>query len=192
MVLVEEKTSDIIKKELLSYDYNELEALMVSLGEPKYRASQIFPQMYRGRSPEEIPGVPKALAAKLEAAAPYRLPQTVRRQISAVDGTTKYLFRLSDGACVETVLMRYHHGNTVCVSSQVGCRMGCAFCASTIGGKVRDLSAGEIAGQVIAVSADSGERVGNIVMMGIGEPLDNFDNAVKFLHLVNDRRGGRR
>lgn len=189
MVLVEEKTSDIIKKELLSYDYNELEALMVSLGEPKYRASQIFPQMYRGRSPEEIPGVPKALVAKLEAAAPYRLPQTVRRQISAVDGTTKYLFRLSDGACVETVLMRYHHGNTVCVSSQVGCRMGCAFCASTIGGKVRDLSAGEIAGQVIAVSADSGERVGNIVMMGIGEPLDNFDNAVKFLHLVNDRRG---
>lgn len=177
------------KKDLLSYGCDELEELLVSLGEPKYRASQMFTQLSRGKSPASMPGIPKALAARLECAAPYWLPQSVRRQVSAADGTVKYLFRLRDGCCVESVLMRYRHGNTVCVSSQVGCRMGCAFCASAIGGRVRDLSPGEILGQVIAVGADSGERVGNIVMMGIGEPLDNYDNVISFLHLVNDRRG---
>ena len=170
-------------------DYDELEALIVSMGEPKYRAGQIFTQLARGKAPDAMPGVPKALAARLCDAAPYHLPHIERRQVSAVDGTEKFLFGLADGACVETVLMRYHHGNTVCVSSQVGCRMGCAFCASTIGGRVRNLTAGEILGQVIAVGAASGERVGNIVMMGIGEPLDNYENVTRFLHLVNDRRG---
>lgn len=188
-MLNEEKTTDIIKRDLLSYDYDELESLIASMGEPKYRAAQIFTQLARGKSPDAMPGVPKALAARLCEAAPYHLPAVERRQVSAADGTEKFLFRLADGACVETVLMRYHHGNTVCVSSQVGCRMGCAFCASTIGGKVRDLSAGEILGQVIAVGAISGERVGNIVMMGIGEPLDNFDNVIRFLRICNDRRG---
>lgn len=189
MALGEEKTTDIIKRDLLSYDYDELEALIVSMGEPKYRAGQIFTQLARGKAPDAMPGVPKALAARLCDAAPYHLPHIERRQVSAVDGTEKFLFGLADGACVETVLMRYHHGNTVCVSSQVGCRMGCAFCASTIGGRVRNLTAGEILGQVIAVGAASGERVGNIVMMGIGEPLDNYENVTRFLHLVNDRRG---
>lgn len=181
--------NNTLKKELLSYSYDELEALLVSLGEPKYRASQLFTQLSRGTAPASMPGIPKALAARLEEVAPYWLPQIERKQVSAADGTVKYLFGLRDGCCVETVLMRYHHGNTVCVSSQVGCRMGCAFCASTIGGKVRDLCPGELLGQVIAVAADTGERVGNIVMMGIGEPLDNYDNVIAFLHLVNDRRG---
>ncbi len=189
MTMSEENTSNIIKKDLLSYNYDELTALVIALGEPKYRASQIFTQLHRGKAPGAMPGVPRAFAARLTDAAPYFLPQVERRQVSAIDGTTKYLFRLHDGECVETVLMRYHHGNTVCVSSQVGCRMGCAFCASTIGGKVRDLTAGEILGQVIAVGCDSGERVDNIVMMGIGEPLDNFDNVIRFLELVNDSRG---
>lgn len=175
--------------DLLSYEYSELEELILSLGEPKYRAEQIFKGLARAKSPLSIPGVPRALGERLAAIAPYHLPEVVRRRISAVDGTAKYLFRMADGACVETVLMRYEHGNTVCVSSQVGCRMGCAFCASTIGGRVRDLTAGEILGQVIAVTADSGERVDNIVMMGIGEPLDNYQNVIRFLHLVNDRRG---
>lgn len=189
MVTGEEKTTDIIKRDLLSYDYDELEALIISMGEPKYRAGQIFTQLARGKAPDAMPGVPRALAARLCGEAPYHLPQVERRQVSAVDGTEKFLFRMADGACVETVLMRYHHGNTVCVSSQVGCRMGCAFCASTIGGRVRDLTAGEILGQVIAVGAISGERVGNIVMMGIGEPLDNYENVTRFLRIVNDRRG---
>ncbi len=189
---IEKNSSDfnsIEKKDLLSYSYDELEALLISLGQPKYRASQMFTQLCRGKAPASMPGIPKALAARLEEVAPYRLPNTLRKQVSAADGTVKYLFGLYDGCCVETVLMKYHHGNTVCVSSQVGCRMGCAFCASTIGGRVRDLTSGEILGQVIAVAADSGERVGNIVMMGIGEPLDNYDNVISFLHLVNDRRG---
>ena len=109
--------------------------------------------------------------------------------MSALDGTVKYLFRLFDGNCVESVVMKYAHGNTICISSQVGCRMGCRFCASTIGGKVRDLSAGELLGQVLAAQRDTGERISNIVMMGIGEPLDNYDNVLKFLHLVNCPEG---
>ena len=177
-------------KDILSMLPQEIEAELEALGEPKYRAKQIFEWLSRGvRDFDGMTNLPKALKEKLKSE--YRLyaPKVLSKQVSKLDGTIKYLWELYDGNAVETVVMSYKHGNTVCVSSQVGCRMGCAFCASTIGGKVRDLSAGEIAGQVIAVSADSGERVGNIVMMGIGEPLDNFDNAVKFLHLVNDRRG---
>lgn len=176
-------------RDLLSYEYEELAELLLSIGEPKYRAEQIFRALARGKSPTDMPGVPRALGEKLINIAPYHLPRAVKKQVSAVDGTTKYLFEMADGACVETVLMRYEHGNTVCVSSQVGCRMGCAFCASTIGGRVRSLTAGEILGQVIAVGADSGERVDNIVMMGIGEPLDNYRNVTRFLRLVNDSRG---
>jgi 23S rRNA (adenine2503-C2)-methyltransferase len=117
------------------------------------------------------------------------LPTVKRKLVSALDGTIKYLFELQDGNCVESVLMRYEHGNSLCISSQVGCRMGCRFCASTIGGKVRDLLPSELLGQVIAAQKDSGERVSNIVMMGIGEPLDNFDNVIRFLHLVNREEG---
>lgn len=181
--------SEALITDLLSCSPEELEALLVSLGEPKYRAGQIFPALHRGLTPHKMTNISKATADKLEAAMPTRMPEIDTKLVSAVDGTVKYLFRLHDGECIESVLMRYNHGNTVCVSTQVGCRMGCAFCASTIGGKVRDLSAGEILAQVILASADTGERVSNIVLMGIGEPMDNYDNVLKFLRLVNDPKG---
>ena len=177
------------KKELLSQTPEELEAWLLSEGEPKYRAGQLFPQLHRGLSPEEMTNIGKSLRAKLAEAFFYHLPQVERKLVSAQDGTVKYLFSLADGNCVESVLMHYEHGNTVCISSQVGCRMGCRFCASTIGGKVRDLTPGELLGQVIAAQKDSGERISNIVMMGIGEPLDNYDNVLKFLRLVNRPEG---
>ena len=177
------------RPELLSMSFDELSELLTGAGEPAYRASQIFPQLHRGLSPEEMTNISSATKKLLGEKTLYRLPAVEKKLVSAVDGTVKYLFSLADGNCIETVLMRYRHGNTVCVSSQVGCRMGCSFCASTVGGKVRDLSAGEILGQVIAVGKDTGERVGNIVMMGIGEPMDNYGNLLKFLHLVNDGRG---
>ena len=133
--------------------------------------------------------VPKSLREKLGERFYISYPKVLRKQESALDGTVKYLWELADGNAVETVVMRYNHGNTVCVSSQVGCRMGCAFCASTIGGKVRDLSAGEILDQVMFSEKDSGLKISNIVMMGIGEPLDNFENVMQFLRLVNHPLG---
>ena len=177
------------KKELLSLLPEELEELMLSLGEPRYRAGQIFRQLALGKSPEEMTNIGKATRAKLNTSATYFLPQVERKLVSAIDGTIKYLFRLADGNCVESVVMTYEHGRTICISSQVGCRMGCRFCASTIGGKVRDLVPGELLGQVIAAQRDLGERISNIVMMGIGEPLDNYDNVVKFLRLVSHPDG---
>ncbi|MBE6634475.1 MAG: 23S rRNA (adenine(2503)-C(2))-methyltransferase RlmN [Ruminococcaceae bacterium] len=177
------------KKELLSLSVNELEELMLELGEAKYRAAQIFPLLHRGMSPDEMTNLSRALKEKLATHARWHLPTVERKLISALDGTVKYLFGLSDGNCVESVVMRYEHGNTICISSQVGCRMGCRFCASTIGGKVRDLSPAELLGQVIAAQKDTAERISNIVLMGIGEPLDNYDNVIKFLRLVNDPKG---
>ena len=177
------------KPELLSLLPEELEALMLQLGEAKYRAAQIFPQLHRGLSPDEMTNLGKALRQKIAEAAFWHLPTVKRKLISALDGTVKYLFSLSDGNCVESVVMKYEHGNTICISSQVGCRMGCKFCASTIGGKVRDLTPAELLGQVIAAQTDTGERISNIVLMGIGEPLDNYDNVLKFLHLVNHPNG---
>ena len=152
-------------KELLSLTPTELEELMCSLGEPRYRAAQIFPQLHKGRSPEEMTNVGKATRDKLLQVAHYHLPRVKRKLVSALDGTIKYLFELADGNCVESVLMHYEHGTTICISSQVGCNMGCKFCASTIGGKVRDLTPGELLGQVIAAGKDSGERIDGIVMM---------------------------
>lgn len=175
--------------ELLSMTPRELEALMLEMGEPKYRAAQIFQQLHRGISPDKMSNLGKSFRQKLKTAAVWHLPVVERKLVSALDGTVKYLFSLSDGNCVESVVMKYEHGNTVCISSQVGCRMGCRFCASTIGGKVRDLTPGELLGQVIAAQKDFGERISNIVMMGIGEPLDNYDNVIKFLRLVNDAGG---
>ncbi len=177
------------KKELLSLDKAELEALLTDLGEPRYRAGQIFTQLHRGSSPDEMTNIGKVTKAKLAEVAVYHLPAVRRKLISALDSTVKYLFELADGHCVESVLMHYEHGTTICISSQVGCAMGCKFCASTIGGRVRNLTPGELVGQVIAAARDSGERIGGIVMMGIGEPLDNFDNVVKFLRLVNHPEG---
>ena len=163
----------------------ELEEYFLSLGEPKFRAKQVFPRLAEGTPLSEMTNLPKKLRERLEEQTLDTLPRVEAKLVSKVDGTVKYLFRLHDGECVESVFMRYKHGNTLCISSQVGCRMGCKFCASTIGGRVRNLLPSELLGQVIAASCDMGERVSNIVMMGIGEPLDNFDNVVKFLKLVN-------
>ena len=174
---------------LLALSREELSSLMISIGEPKYRAEQLFVQLHRGIAPDDMTNIGKATKEKLAAVTSYHLPRPKRKLVSAIDGTVKYLFELYDGNCVESVLMKYEHGNTICISSQVGCRMGCKFCASTIGGKVRDLDAGELLGQVIAAAKDSGERISNIVMMGIGEPLDNYANVIKFLRLVGDEKG---
>ena len=175
--------------DLLSLLPEELEELLLSLGEPKYRAGQIFPQMHRGLSPEEMTNIGKATRQRLAERAFFFLPSVRRKLVSALDGTVKYLFTLRDGNCVESVVMKYKHGNTICISSQVGCRMGCAFCASTIGGKVRDLAPSEMLGQIIAAEKDLGERISNVVMMGIGEPLDNYDNVIRFLRLVGHEKG---
>ena len=177
------------KKELLSLTREELEELLLSIGEPRYRAGQIFQGLHKGLSPEEMTNIGKVTRAKLAEVATYYLPKVKRKLVSAIDGTVKYLFELSDGHAVESVVMHYDHGTTICISSQVGCAMGCKFCASTIGGKVRNLTPAELLGQVIAAGKDSGERIDGIVMMGIGEPLDNFDNVIRFLTLVNAEGG---
>ncbi len=167
-----------------------MEGLMKELGEPAFRAGQIFQWLHRGAASfEEMTNLPKALREKLAGACALTVPTVERKQISRLDGTIKYLWRLSDGNCVETVLMRYHHGNTVCISSQVGCRMGCVFCASTIGGKVRDLTPAEMLDQVLFTQLDSGAEISNIVLMGIGEPLDNLETVLRFLELVNSPEG---
>ena len=167
----------------------ELSEYFVSIGERPFRAKQLFPRLHAGERISEITNLSKALRERIEKETLDTLPTVEAKLVSKIDGTIKYLFRLHDGECIESVLMKYKHGNTLCISSQVGCYMGCKFCASTIGGKVRDLLPSELLGQVVAASRDSGERVSNIVMMGIGEPLDNFDNVVKFLRLVNHEEG---
>ncbi len=177
------------RRELLSLTPEELTEWVVSVGEPKFRAKQIFPQLHKGLSPDEMTNLGKKMQEKLHEHFLYHLPTVEQKLVSAIDGTVKYLFGLSDGHCVESVVMRYEHGNSICISSQVGCRMGCRFCASTIGGRVRDLTPGELLGQVIAAQKDMGERISNIVMMGIGEPLDNYQNVLRFLQLVNHPEG---
>ena len=175
----------IEKYDLYSMTEEELTALVLKLGEPKFRAKQIFAGLYSASSVKEITNLPKPLRERLAEISLDTLPKVHRKLVSKLDGTVKYLFELHDGAMIESVFMKYKHGNTLCISSQVGCRMGCRFCASTIGGKERDLLPSEMLGQIIAAERDSGERVSNVVMMGIGEPLDNFDNVIKFLKLVN-------
>ncbi len=179
-----------MEKDIVSMTLPELEADLAALGEPKYRARQVYEWLGRGvRDFGEMSNLPKALRDKL--AANYRLwrPKVLSKQVSKLDGTIKYLWELYDGNAVETVVMSYQHGNTVCVSCQVGCRQGCAFCASTIGGLVRSLSASEILDEVRFSELDSGKKISNIVLMGIGEPLDNFDSVMRFLELVNDPLG---
>jgi len=177
------------KIDLYSMTDTELVDFFLSIGEPKFRAKQVFPALHKGISIEEMTSLSKPLREKLREMSLDTLPRVELKLTSKIDGTVKYLFRLHDGACIESVLMKYKHGNTLCISSQVGCLMGCKFCASTIGGKLRDLLPSELVGQVIAATLDSGERISNIVMMGIGEPLDNFDNVIKFLRLVNHPDG---
>ncbi len=173
--------------DLYSMTEEELSTFLASLGEPKFRAKQIASWLPLGVPISEMSNLPKSLRDKLSAEVTDTLPKVEKKLVSKIDGTVKYLFALHDGQCVESVLMRYKHGNTLCISSQVGCRMGCRFCASTIGGRVRDLLPSELLGQVIAAEKDSGERISNIVMMGIGEPLDNYENVIRFLRLVNDK-----
>ena len=177
------------KVDLLSMLPEEMAEYFLSIGEPKFRAKQTFQRLHRGERIGEITNLSKALREKLIAETIDTLPYVEEKLVSKIDGTVKYLFRLHDGSCIESVFMKYKHGNTLCISSQVGCRMGCKFCASTIGGKARDLYPSELVGQVIAAELDSGERISNIVMMGIGEPLDNYDNVIKFLRLVNHPDG---
>ena len=176
--------------DIRSMTLEELTAALKEMGEPAFRGRQVFTWLHRGvRSFDEMSDLSKPLREKLAGMCRLSGLNAVRRQISQADGTVKYLWELQDGNCIETVLMRYRHGNTVCISSQVGCRMGCAFCASTLGGKIRDLTPGEMAEQVIFTQADSGVPVSNIVLMGIGEPMDNLDNVLRFLELVNHPQG---
>lgn len=178
------------KIDLKSMTLPEIETFLSTLGEPKFRAKQIFVWMHKGVSSfEEMTNLSKSLRTKLAERCTLTVLRVERKQVSKIDGTIKYLWMMEDGNCVETVLMRYKHGNTVCVSSEIGCAMGCAFCASTIGGLVRRLTPAEILSQVIFTQKDSGLPISNIVLMGIGEPLDNFDNVLRFLELVNDPDG---
>ena len=179
-----------MKQDIKSMTLAELQDAFAALGEPKFRAKQVFAWLHRGAvSFEAMTNLSKPLRETLDSLYFINKPTVARKQISRLDGTIKYLWRLRDGNCVESVVMQYHHGNTVCVSSQVGCRMGCAFCASTIAGKVRDLTPSEILDQVIFAQKDSGLPISNIVLMGIGEPLDNLDNVLRFLELVNHPDG---
>ena len=176
--------------DLKSKTLPELTDFLKSMGQPAFRGKQVFTWLHRGvRSFEEMTNLPKALRDQLAENCVITAPTVARKQVSALDGTRKYLWELSDGNCIETVLMQYHHGNTVCISSQVGCRMGCAFCASTIAGKVRDLTPSEMLDQVLFTQLDSGLEISNIVLMGIGEPMDNLDNVLRFLELVNHPDG---
>ena len=176
--------------DLRSLTQSELAEMLKNMGQPAFRAKQVFTWLHRGiRSVDEMTNLPKSLRTALGESCTLDVPIPIRKQESARDGTVKYLWQLSDGNCVETVLMRYHYGNTVCISTEVGCRMGCAFCASTLGGLVRRLEPAEMLNQVLFTQLDSGLPVSHIVLMGIGEPLDNFDNVMRFLELVNSPDG---
>ena len=176
--------------DLKSLTLPEMTAFLQSLGEPAFRGRQVFTWLHRGVTDfDGMTNLSKSLREKLKGWCFITAPVVARKQESRLDGTIKYLWELSDGNCIETVLMQYHHGNTVCISSQVGCRMGCAFCASTIAGKVRDLRPSEMLDQVMFTQLDSGRTVSNIVLMGIGEPLDNMANVLRFLELVNHPDG---
>lgn len=179
-----------MREDLKSMTLAEMQAVMKELGEPAFRAKQLFVWLHKGvTSFDGMTNLSKPLREKLAERYYITAPKVVRKQESKKDGTIKYLWELSDGNCVETVLMRYHHGNTVCISSEVGCPMGCAFCASTIGGLVRRLRPSEMVDQVLFTSLDSGLEISNIVLMGIGEPLDNYDTVLRFLELINSPDG---
>ena len=168
----------------------EIAAALAEMGQPKYRAKQIFQWLARGvTSFDEMTNLSKDLRAALSERFFISKLEMLRKQVSAIDGTIKYLWQLGDGNAVETVVMHYKHGNTVCISSQVGCRQGCAFCASTIGGLIRNLEPSEMLDEVLYSERESGSKISNIVLMGIGEPLDNLDTVLKFLELVNHPDG---
>ena len=168
----------------------EVTAAIKEMGQPAFRGKQIYTWLHKGVTGyDEMTNLSRLLREELAQKYPIYAPKVVRKQESKKDGTIKYLWQLADGNCVETVLMRYHYGNTVCISTEVGCRMGCAFCASTIGGLVRKLEPFEMLDEVLFTQVDSGLPISHIVLMGIGEPLDNFDNVMRFLELVNSPEG---
>lgn len=176
--------------EIKSLTMEELKAALADMGEKPFRAGQIFKWLHTPvQSFEEMSNLSKALRAGLAERFALTVPTVARKQVSRIDGTVKYLWRMADGDCVEAVLMHYEHGNTACVSTQVGCRMGCKFCASGLNGLKRHLSAGEILDEILFMQQDSGETISNIVLMGTGEPLDNYENVLKFLYLVSCAEG---
>ena len=179
------------KKDLKSLNYQELQDELVAIGEKAFRGKQMYQWLHEKlvNTPEEMGNIPAALKEKLKLQYTCSSLQIIDVFTSGIDGTQKYLFRLHDGNIIESVLMKYKHGNSVCVSSQVGCRMGCRFCASTLGGLTRNLLPGEILDQVYQIQKYSGERVSNLVLMGTGEPLDNYDNVVKFIRMLSDEHG---
>ena len=178
------------KTDIRSMTVEELAAFLKSLGQPAYRAKQLFAWLANGCADwSEMTDLPLSLRQRLSESCLLYAPKAIRKQVSQEDGTIKFLWELADGQAVETVVMRYHYGNTVCISSQVGCRQGCAFCASAIGGLIRSLTAGEMLNEVLYSEKESGLAISHIVLMGIGEPLDNFDNVMRFLELINHPAG---
>jgi 23S rRNA (adenine2503-C2)-methyltransferase len=177
--------------EIRSMTLPELTAYMKTCGEPAFRARQIYQWLHKKKAADfdAMTDLSKTLREKLKQECMLAPLKKVTVQISKIDDTHKYLFELPDGNRIESVLMRYHHGNSVCVSSQVGCAMGCRFCASTIDGLVRSLSAGEILDQIYRIEEDTGERVSNVVVMGSGEPLKNYDNLLRFIRMLSDENG---
>ncbi len=185
-----DKILERVMKNLRDYTQKELEKILGEMGEPRFRAGQIFKWLYSGaESIDDMTNLSKSLRERLKAEYTINKLKIEQKFVSALDETRRYLLQLDDGNFIESVLMKYHHGYTICVSTQVGCAMGCAFCASTRGGKVRNLTPGEISGQVLKVQEDLGERISNIVLMGMGEPLDNFDNVMSFLDIINNPLG---
>ncbi|MFI3313889.1 MAG: 23S rRNA (adenine(2503)-C(2))-methyltransferase RlmN, partial [Eubacteriales bacterium] len=179
-----------MREDIKNLTLPQLQTAFEAMKQPKFRAKQVYTWLHKGATSfEDMTNISKELRLKLDETYEISVPKVVRKQVSAKDGTIKYLWRLVDGNCVETVLMSYKHGNTVCISSEVGCAMGCKFCASTLGGLVRRLTAAEMLNQVLFTGLDAGVTVSNIVLMGIGEPLDNLDNVLQFLTLVNSPEG---
>ncbi|MEG1286540.1 MAG: 23S rRNA (adenine(2503)-C(2))-methyltransferase RlmN [Clostridium sp.] len=175
---------------ILNYTLEELSSWMKASGESSFRAKQIFSWIYKGVwSFEEMKNIPKSMGEKLNNHFYIEIPKIIEKFESNIDGTQKLLLGFKDGNLIESVIMRYKHGNSICISTQVGCRMGCTFCASTLEGRVRNLSSGEILSQIIVAQNQLGERISNVVLMGSGEPLDNYDNVTKFLELVNSDYG---
>ncbi len=178
------------KLDIKSLNLEELTEKLLDMELPKYRITQIYEWVRKGiTSFDEMNNIPKDLRQRLAERFYFGYVKIAKRLKSEIDGTVKYLFELYDGEYIESVFMSYHHGYTVCISTQVGCRMGCKFCASGINGKARDLTAGEMLAQIETAGRDNGVRISNVVMMGMGEPLDNFENSVKFLELVGDEKG---